>query len=62
MLLQVENGRRARLGVTLRVELEPETLSRLLVPARSEQGARLGEGEVDVEEDGFDGQTPVGER
>jgi hypothetical protein len=33
-----------------------------VVAVRAEEGPRLGEGEVDVEEDGFDGQTPVGER
>jgi hypothetical protein len=33
-----------------------------VIPARAEQGPRLGEGEVDVEEDRFDRQTPVGKR
>ena len=52
----------ARVGVALRVEIEAEPLPRVVVPARPEQGPRLGEGEVDVEEDRFDRQTPVGER
>ncbi len=62
MLLQVEDGGGTSLGVALRVEVEAEPLPRLVIPARPEQGPRLGEGEVDVEEDGFDSQTPAGER
>ena len=62
VLLQVEDRGGARLGIALRVEVEAEPLPRIVIPARPEQGPRLGEGEVDVEEDRFDRQTPVGER
>jgi hypothetical protein len=62
VLLQVKDRCSARLGIALRVEIEAESLPRIVIPARTEQGPRLGEGEVDVEEDRFDRQTPDGER
>ena len=62
VLLEVEHRGGTRLGVALGVEVEAEPLPRFVVPARPEQGPWLCQGEVDVEEDRFDRQTPVGER
>ena len=62
MLLEVEHRGGTRLAVALGVELEAEPLPGLVVPARPEQGPWLCQGEVDVEKDRFDRQTPVGER
>jgi len=62
VLLQVEDRRNPGFGIALRVEVEAEPLPSIVIPARPEQGPRLGEGEIDVEEDCFDRQTPVGER
>ena len=55
MMLQVEDGVRARLGVATGIELETIARARSAIALGAEQWAGLGEGEVDVEEDGPQG-------
>src|SRR5581483_556762 len=50
--LQVGHGRRPRLLVAGRVEVEPEARAEPPIAVRAEVRARLGDREVDVEEDG----------
>ncbi len=62
MLLERFDRGRAGLGMFRRVELEPVTAAQELIALGPEIGARLGEREVDVEEDGVQVQILAGHR
>jgi hypothetical protein len=51
-MLKTLDGGRTRLGVTGRFEVQPVALSRGSIALRPEERPWLGDGEVDVEEDG----------